>query len=155
MSPRNVCLPKRWEEMIQWIQRRICLKGFQYDAISENTWTQCHSDIVVDFLSNTSSSKLLVAYDPSVKTFGQRIKCSTSNLPLEVIQRVDEISYFVRSDCSKTIDISNIEYLVHYGTVASRQTPNSVKEAMHKIYWPQIKLSLGQRIESYDLIGRE
>lgn len=162
MSPQNN-LPNGWDELIGWIQQRLCINGFDHEyfnsrkASRNNVWTEEHSNTVVDFLSNTSSRKLLVAYDPSRKNSHQWITLSTDTIPFEVLQNVDEIAYFIRSDSysKQVLSISNIGSIVHYGTVASRQTPHSVKEAMYKIYWPQIKSSLGERLNGNDVAGRK
>ena len=128
---------KPWESMIGWIRNRIVLKGYKPE--SNKIWKEEHSSVVIDFLSNTSSRTLLIAYEiPSNLSPKHNLHVSGEMFGSEIIDRVPEIAYFSRQDDGRVLNPSNIHRYVNYGTVSSVQTAATILKAMCDVHRDQI-----------------
>ena len=125
----------QWDDMVTWVRKRICLKNFNPD--DSKIWNETHTETVTTFLASPSSLKLLIAYDSDNNIIDDRVVMSTGSLPPLVLQKCDEIAYFLRKN-KETVNSCNISILINYGTVASKQTQKTLKIAKENIYRPLI-----------------
>ena len=135
---------------VNWIQSRISLST--YDPSS---WTASHDEIVIDFVSNPNSRRLLAISDkngsfhlvsnndtlegPTDSNEGStnnETKTANSLSSIPDVNSVTEIGYFVRSE-STTLTPENISSLIQFGTLVGSSV-HSLLRLMTTVYTSQI-----------------
>jgi len=119
--------PNDYENIIEWIQRRI-----QACCFDVALWNEHHSKMVNEFIEQSSIISLFVTVDQDLN---QLIVCSGAP-PTPSPGRVD-VTYFVRAE-GQMLALSTIDQTLIYGTITIKQTAASVLQIMEKEFYPNI-----------------